>query len=164
MAALRSNKPIYSAKSNLFPIQKKYLNFAIKGSYDPFRTALNLWSEGKIIRTQTGNLAGRITIVTWDLSTYKGKKVQLQIVDADSQKDKIIQVEEIEQSDLNKSKPSGLVAQEIQKAKTFAAAAIKGNLAKAAEDDNRPVFHFRPPSQRMNDPNGTFYANGYYHL
>jgi beta-fructofuranosidase len=28
----------------------------------------------------------------------------------------------------------------------------------------RPVFHFRPPAQWMNDPNGTFFHDGYYHV
>jgi beta-fructofuranosidase len=36
--------------------------------------------------------------------------------------------------------------------------------AKAATDPRRPRFHFRPPANWMNDPNGTIYHNGYYHL
>ncbi|MEM7131093.1 MAG: glycoside hydrolase family 32 protein [Chloroflexota bacterium] len=35
---------------------------------------------------------------------------------------------------------------------------------KAEADPTRPVYHFRPPANWMNDPNGTIYHNGYYHL
>lgn len=36
--------------------------------------------------------------------------------------------------------------------------------AKSAADPRRPVFHFRSPAQWMNDPNGTIYFKGYYHV
>ena len=36
--------------------------------------------------------------------------------------------------------------------------------AKAATDPTRPVYHFHPPANWMNDPNGTIYHNGWYHL
>ncbi len=48
----------------------------------------------------------------------------------------------------------------IAKAMDSVAAAID----KAAADPTRPVYHFRPPALWMNDPNGTIYHNGYYHL
>ena len=37
-------------------------------------------------------------------------------------------------------------------------------IAQAAADPQRPSYHFGPPANWMNDPNGTIYANGYYHL
>ncbi len=48
----------------------------------------------------------------------------------------------------------------IAQAMTSVAAAS----AKAAADPRRPCFHFGPPANWMNDPNGTIYHNGYYHL
>ncbi len=36
--------------------------------------------------------------------------------------------------------------------------------AQAAADQARPASHFRPPSSWMNDPNGTIYHAGWYHL
>jgi beta-fructofuranosidase len=36
--------------------------------------------------------------------------------------------------------------------------------ARAESDPTRPIYHFRPPALWMNDPNGTIYHNGYYHL
>ena len=48
-----------------------------------------------------------------------------------------------------------------------AAAAAEGarrNAQRAAADPGRPGYHFMPPSGWMNDPNGTLYHDGFYHL
>ncbi len=37
-------------------------------------------------------------------------------------------------------------------------------IQQAEQDQSRPMFHFRAPAQWMNDPNGTMYHNGFYHL
>jgi beta-fructofuranosidase len=42
------------------------------------------------------------------------------------------------------------------------------NLARVSElikdDPNRPAFHFQPPANWNNDPNGMLFYNGYYHM
>lgn len=35
---------------------------------------------------------------------------------------------------------------------------------RAAGDPTRPVYHFRPPANWMNDPNGPIFHRGYYHM
>lgn len=45
-----------------------------------------------------------------------------------------------------------------------AMAAVAASVAKAESDPRRPRYHFLPPANWMNDPNGTIYHNGYYHL
>lgn len=45
-----------------------------------------------------------------------------------------------------------------------AMAAVAAGVAKAESDPRRPRYHFLPPAHWMNDPNGTIYHNGYYHL
>ncbi len=45
-----------------------------------------------------------------------------------------------------------------------ATAALQAAIPEAEADPRRPVFHFRPPAQWTNDPNGTIYYEGYYHL
>ena len=35
---------------------------------------------------------------------------------------------------------------------------------KLVTDEFRPLYHFQPPVNWMNDPNGTIYWNGWYHL
>ncbi|MEM7534210.1 MAG: glycoside hydrolase family 32 protein [Chloroflexota bacterium] len=48
----------------------------------------------------------------------------------------------------------------IEKAMQSVAAVVP----KAEADPTRPVYHFRPPANWMNDPNGTIYHNGVYQL
>lgn len=43
-------------------------------------------------------------------------------------------------------------------------AAVQAAVPLAAADPLRPVYHFRPPAQWTNDPNGTIYHDGWYHL
>jgi len=45
-----------------------------------------------------------------------------------------------------------------------AMASVAAATAKAQSDPTRPLYHFCPPANWMNDPNGTIYHNGYYHL
>lgn len=45
-----------------------------------------------------------------------------------------------------------------------ASAAVEAAIEKARKDPSRPVYHYRPPAQWMNDPNGTIYHDGWYHL
>lgn len=42
--------------------------------------------------------------------------------------------------------------------------AVQEAIPQAQQDPYRPVFHFRPPARWMNDPNGTMFHNGYYHV
>lgn len=44
-----------------------------------------------------------------------------------------------------------------------AMAAVKAAIPQAQKDPTRPVYHFRPPAQWMNDICGAIYYNGYYH-
>lgn len=45
-----------------------------------------------------------------------------------------------------------------------AMASVAAATAKAQAEPTRPIYHFCPPANWMNDPNGTIYHNGYYHL
>ncbi len=41
---------------------------------------------------------------------------------------------------------------------------VAAALMRAAADPTRPVYHFRPPAQWMNDPNGVIFHEGWYHI
>lgn len=45
-----------------------------------------------------------------------------------------------------------------------AARTLQKSIQKAQSDPWRPRYHFAPPANWMNDPNGTIYHNGEYHL
>ena len=53
---------------------------------------------------------------------------------------------------------------ETNPAITKAMSSVEAAVPKAEADPTRPVYHFRPPANWMNDPNGTIYHNGYYHV
>lgn len=41
---------------------------------------------------------------------------------------------------------------------------VNKRAAEVKDDPNRPIFHLQPPANWNNDPNGTLYYNGYYHM
>ncbi|MCC7374670.1 MAG: glycoside hydrolase family 32 protein [Verrucomicrobiales bacterium] len=41
---------------------------------------------------------------------------------------------------------------------------VSNAVPKATADPSRPMFHFRPPANWMNDPNGLIHHRGWYHL
>ena len=43
-------------------------------------------------------------------------------------------------------------------------AAVKAAIPRAERDGTRPVYHFRPPAQWMNDPVGIVFHKGFYHV
>jgi len=45
-----------------------------------------------------------------------------------------------------------------------ALAAMQTAVPKAEKDSTRPVFHFRPPAQWMNDVCGALFYKGWYHI
>jgi len=45
-----------------------------------------------------------------------------------------------------------------------AMASVAEAVPRAEADPTRPVYHFRPPANWMNDPNGPIYHKGYYHM
>lgn len=47
---------------------------------------------------------------------------------------------------------------------TKAMASVRAAIPAAGADAGRPAFHYRPPAQWMNDPNGPIFHNGWYHL
>ncbi len=60
--------------------------------------------------------------------------------------------------------PGGTIAQAEAMARKQAADFVAKWVPKAQSDPRRPVWHMRPPAGRLNDANGPFYANGYYHV
>ena len=55
-------------------------------------------------------------------------------------------------------------AQTTNPAILAAEASVAEKAPAVTADPNRPVYHFRPPCCWMNDPNGTIYHEGWYHL
>jgi beta-fructofuranosidase len=62
--------------------------------------------------------------------------------------------------------PFGWRALQARPAAALAAAmeALRSAIPVAEADPDRPVYHFRPPANWNNDPNGTIFYNGWHHL
>ena len=59
---------------------------------------------------------------------------------------------------------SALAADERETALLRAMASVQNAAERAAKDTARPQYHFRAPANWMNDPNGTIFHRGYYHM
>lgn len=75
-----------------------------------------------------------------------------------------VSVDRITLSDQPVAQPGGDVAAAIAGVRREAVEAIRRNAPRAAADPYRPIYHYTPPAQRMNDPNGPAWSNGYHHL
>src|SRR5512146_1007799 len=58
----------------------------------------------------------------------------------------------------------GLRAANTDPAFLKAMAAVHEAIPLAEADPDRPLYHFRPPANWTNDPNGTIYYRGWHHL
>lgn len=56
------------------------------------------------------------------------------------------------------------MAQQAADDPAAATASLRAAVGLAARDPERPVYHFRPPANWTNDPNGTIYYKGWHHL
>jgi sucrose-6-phosphate hydrolase SacC (GH32 family) len=64
-----------------FTITKDCINFLIGGGNYPNDECVNLLLDGKVIRTQTGTNNSGLSWNGWDVSEFKGKNAQIEIVD-----------------------------------------------------------------------------------
>jgi fructan beta-fructosidase len=72
--------------STPFKMERKYLQFLIGGGGWEGKTCMNLWLDGKVVRTATGpnttpGGSERLEPAQWDVEEFLGKTVSLEIVD-----------------------------------------------------------------------------------
>jgi sucrose-6-phosphate hydrolase SacC (GH32 family) len=153
----QSDQPEGTLASPKFKIARQYIAFRIAGGdYEHF-TCINLLVDGNIVRSATGWRSDRLTAKSWDVSAWRGKGAQIQIVDESSNDWGHINVSGIVQTDHPERLPldTGVLYQEAY----------------------RPQFHFtarqwtmtrlNPGMQQegwVNDLNGLIYYDGEYHL
>ena len=140
-----------------FTIERPYISFLIAGASSQHALCMNLLLDGIIIKSATGAFSNHLDSTSWDVSSFMGKKVQVQVVHNAADGGGYISVAHIVQTDHPESVPM-----------------LKAPLYQEAL---RPQFHFtarqwtvdKPnPQQReegwMNDPNGLIYYDHEYHL
>lgn len=154
-----------SLESREFVIERNYLNFLIGGGAHPFRCAISLWVDGRVVRTSSGNGSDRLEWATWDVRALHGQVAWIGIYDQAIEDERgYILVDEVTLSDTPKNTPGGDVDQAVVQVRREAVEAIRRNAGRAAADPQRPVYHYAPPAQRMNDPNGPAWDGGYHHV
>jgi beta-fructofuranosidase len=154
-----------SLESPEFTVERDYLNFLIGGGHHAFRAALSLWVDGRVVRTTSGNDSDRLAWATWDLRELRGRRAWLGLYDQCIEDPRgHVMVDQIALSDSPKAVPGGDVTAALAQVRRQAVAAIRKNAPVAAADPQRPVYHYAPPAQRMNDPNGPGWANGWHHV
>lgn len=150
--------PVGTLTSPEFEIDRRYLNFLIGGGNLPRQTCLNLLVDGKVVESVPGGEGNNVFWFSIDLTPWQGKKGQIQIVDNHSGGWGHVCVDEITLSDQSKIRnyPNPQMNQ--------AMAALAYHSAANGKDTWRPRYHFQPQSGWMNDVNGPFYKDGYYHV
>jgi len=145
-------------RSPEFVIQHDFVNFLIGGGEHPGKTCLNLEVQGEVVRTATGLDAERLQWHTWNVKERKGSKARLVVVDGESGGWGHVNLDHIVFSDTAKTRPGP--PDPIVRAM----ASVEESAQAAAKDSSRPAFHFRPPGNWMNDPNGPIFHGGYLHM
>lgn len=67
--------------SPAFKVDGSHLSFLIGGGNHPGQTCLDMIVDGKTVETATGNNSASLEWKTWDVSSFRGKRATLQIVD-----------------------------------------------------------------------------------
>ena len=154
---LEGDEPTGTLTSPTFSIERRYISFVIGGGVYEHDTCLNLLVGGRIVKSATGFSSDNLQPVSWDVSSLKGQKAQIQVVDRASGQWGHINVDNIKQT--NEPERLPVVTQPLYQ-ETF-----------------RPQFHFTArqwtvdrlnPARRqegwLNDLNGLVYYDGEYHL
>ena len=82
-----------------FRIERRYISFLIGGGRHQDKTCMNLLVDGVIVRTAMGTDNERLSAHNWNVGDLAGKKVHLEIVDAESGPWGHINIDQIEQRD-----------------------------------------------------------------
>ncbi len=104
---LGGDKPYGTLTSPSFEISRKYINFLIGGGGLTDKTCMNLYVEGKIVRTAKGDNNEQLAGNFWDVREFEGKRAKIQIVDRFSGGWGHINVDQIELADEPQKGPVG---------------------------------------------------------
>jgi sucrose-6-phosphate hydrolase SacC (GH32 family) len=141
-----------------FTIKLPYLNFLVGGGNKPGTACINLIIDGTNAWSATGTEDEKLSWHSWQLFQVVGKKARLQIVDSAKGGWGHVNVDQITFSQRPRIIPY------FNDAVTRAMSSVNAAAPRASADATRPIYHFTPPANWMNDPNGPIFYAGYYHI
>ncbi len=141
-----------SLTSPAFRITRKSLAFLIGGGRSAGQVGMELVIDGAAVRTATGRDAEQLLWHTWDVADLIGREARLRIFDRATGGWGHVLVDHIVQTDVPRAGTGTWRLDEYQRS------------AEYYRERYRPQFHFSPPLNWMNDPNGLVFHDGEYHL
>jgi len=130
---LGGDRPQGTLTSPEFEIQRKSINFLIGGGSHAGETCINLFLEGKVVRTATGKDNEKLEWHSWNVADLQGMKARVEIVDRNSGGWGHINIDEIEMADVSKEGDLG----------PFDKLPDNGSLALASANRAGPSTHTR---------------------
>ncbi len=80
----RSDKPTGTLTSDPFLLERNFISFLVGGGSHSGKTCINLQIDGKVVASSTGKSLNAMSLASWDVKPWKGKKATIQIVDQES--------------------------------------------------------------------------------
>ena len=135
-----------------FEIRRPYIAFLIGGGNHLETVGIELLADVTRVKSATGGNQEMLSWHTWDVSALLGKQVRLRIYDHSTSGFGHINVDQILATDEPRHGPGMLRLSDYAKTDDY------------YRERYRPQYHFTPPMNWMNDPNGLVYYAGEYHL
>ncbi len=150
--------------SEIFHIERPYINFLGGGLYDPSTIAIRLLVDNKVVRESSGNAGDgfRVAALTWffwDVREFLHRPARIEIVDANLAPDGYVLVDHVVMSARPPTRrdQSRILIARAEEAKT-------GLSKQVGNQEQRPIFHLMPAAGWMGNPAAAVHHNGVSHL
>lgn len=87
------------ATSSIFKVERNFIRFMISGGKNPGGTCVNLLVDGKVERSATGDNSNLMHSVAFEVAGFRGKEVQIELVDGETGPWGYVCIDDLIQSD-----------------------------------------------------------------
>jgi len=151
-------------RSDLFAIERSYINFLAGGLYAPTTVAIRLLVDDIVVRESSGNAGdgfqvAALTWFFWDVREFLHRPARIEIVDDNTEPSGYVLVDHVVMS----SRPPARRDQ----SRTLIASAEEATTrlsGRFGDRDQRPVFHLMPAAGWMGNPTAAVHHNTISHI